>query len=230
LGGIANFGAYMTNTTLGGVTGSSSAAGVSLTPKSKNEQIGKNEFLTLLVTQLKNQDPEAPMDSKEFAVQLAQFTQVEKLISIDEKLTAQSDAATMGSMAGYLGHNVVLNSKEVAVKSGQGGSLQVELSRDASAVTVQFLNSRGEVVGQKDLGPLDAGKRVVSLEGVAVPDGSYVAKVVATNKFGGGTFEPKVATVGMVSGFIPGPSPKLIVNGREVSVAEVKEVTIPPTT
>jgi flagellar basal-body rod modification protein FlgD len=218
----------MTNSTLGGVTGSSSAAGVSLTPKSKNEQIGKNEFLTLLVTQLKNQDPEAPMDSKEFAVQLAQFTQVEKLISIDEKLTAQSDAAAMGSMASYLGHEVVLNSKEVAVKDGQGGSLQVQLSRDASAVTVQFLNSRGEVVGQKDLGPLDAGKSVVSLDGVAVPDGSYLAKVVASNKYGGGTFEPAVAAVGMVTGFIPGPTPKLIVNGREVSVAEVQEVTVTP--
>lgn len=220
----------MTNTTLGGVTGSSSAAGVQLTPKSKNEQIGKNEFLTLLVTQLKNQDPEAPMDSKEFAVQLAQFTQVEKLISIDEKLTAQSDAAAMSSMAGYLGHNVVLNSKEVAVKDGQGGSLQVNLSRDASAVTVQFLNAKGVVIGQKDLGSMDAGKRVVSLDGVGVPDGSYIAKVVANNKFGGGTFEPTVAAVGMVTGFIPGPSPKLIVNGREVNVAEVKEVTMTPTT
>ena len=55
----------MANNALTGV-GSGAAQGVQLTSKNKNEQIGKDEFLKLLVTQLKNQDPEAPMDSKEF--------------------------------------------------------------------------------------------------------------------------------------------------------------------
>jgi flagellar basal-body rod modification protein FlgD len=218
----------MVNSTLGGVTGSSSSAGVNLTPKSKNEQIGKNEFLTLLVTQLKNQDPEAPLDSKEFAVQLAQFTQVEKLISIDDKLTAQSDAATMGSMAGYLGHQVVLGGSEVAVQSGQGGSLQVDFPRDAGQVTVQLLNSKGAVVGQKEFGAFKTGKQVLSLDDLAVADGTYKARVVAANAYGGGSFEPSVAAMGVVTGFIPGPSPKLIVNGREVSVAEVRAVNVNP--
>jgi flagellar basal-body rod modification protein FlgD len=218
----------MTNNSLGGVTGGSSAQGVQLTSKNKNEQIGKNEFLTLLVTQLKNQDPEAPMDSKEFAVQLAQFTQVEKLISIDEKLSAQSDASSMGSLAGYLGHQVVLSSKDVAVKGGQGGQLQLELSRDSGGMEVQFINSRGAVVGKKELAQLDAGKHVVSLDGVTVPDGVYTTRIIARNRFGGGTFEPKISSVGLVSGFIPGPSPKLIVGGREVNMSEVKEVTVVP--
>lgn len=216
----------MTNGSTGGITGGSATQGVQLTPKNKNEQIGKDEFLTLLVTQLKNQDPEAPLDSKEFAVQLATFTQVEKLISIDEKLKAQSEAASMGSMAGYLGHQVVLNSNEVSVKSGQGGQLQIELPRDSGTMQVQFINSRGAVVGQKDLGQMQAGTHVVSLDAVSVPDGTYVTRVVANNRFGGGTFEPNVAAVGMVSGFIPGPSPKLIVGGREVDVGAIRQVTV----
>jgi len=214
-----------TNST-GGVTAGSTAQGVQLTPKNKNEQIGKDEFLKLLVTQLKNQDPEAPMDSKEFAVQLAQFTQVEKLISIDDKLSAQSDAASVGSMAGYLGHRVVLNSKTVDVKGGVGSQLQLDLPRDAGTVKVQLLNSRGEVVGQKELGQLSAGKQMVSLDGLGVADGTYAVKVVATNRFGGGSFEPATNSVGLVSGFIPGPKPKLIVGGREISVGEIKEVAL----
>lgn len=216
----------MTTEITGSVTAGSTAQGVQLTPQNKNEQIGRDEFLTLLVTQLKNQDPEAPMDSKEFAVQLAQFTQVEKLISIDEKLSSQSDAATMGSMAGYLGHKVVLNSSAVDVRSGNGGQLQVDLSRDAGSVKVQFLNSSGAVVGEKDLGELSAGKQIVSLEDVGVADGAYSVKVVAMNRFGGGNFEPTAQTVGLVSGFIPGPSPKLIVGGREVGIGEVREVAL----
>lgn len=216
----------MANTNLGGVTGSSSAAGVQLTSKSKNDQIGKNEFLNLLVTQLKNQDPEAPLDSKEFAVQLAQFTQVEKLISIDDKLTAQSDAAAMSTIAGYLGHKVVVNRSSIGVKGGQAGSLQVDLSRDAGSVQVQLLNAQGTIVGQKDLGELKAGKQVVTLGAMSVPDGSYAVKVVAKNKYGSGNFEPSFAAVGLVSGFIPGPSPKLIVDGQEISVSDVREVTL----
>ncbi len=214
-----------TNSTTG-VQAGSTAQGVQLTSKNKNEQIGRDEFLTLLVTQLKNQDPEAPMDSKEFAVQLAQFTQVEKLISIDERMKAQSDAAAMGSIAGYLGHQVVLNSSSVDVRGGDGGQLQIELPRDASGVKVQFVNSRGAVVGEKALGELNAGKQVVSLKGSAVPDGAYAVKVVAMNRFGGGTFQPTASPVGLVSGFIPGPNPKLIVNGREVSVGDVREVAL----
>jgi flagellar basal-body rod modification protein FlgD len=216
----------MTTSSTGEVTAGSTAQGVQLTPKNKNEQIGRDEFLTLLVTQLKNQDPEAPMDSKEFAVQLAQFTQVEKLISIDEKMKAQSDAATMGSIAGYLGHRVVLNASAVDVKGGDGGQLQVELPRDARGMQVQFLNSNGAVVGAKDFGQLNAGKQVLSLAGSGVPDGTYAVKVVAMNRFGGGTFQPTASPVGLVSGFIPGPTPKLIVNGREVGVGDVKEVAL----
>jgi flagellar basal-body rod modification protein FlgD len=216
----------MSTSSTGDVTASSTAQGVQLTPKNKNEQIGRDEFLTLLVTQLKNQDPEAPMDSKEFAVQLAQFTQVEKLISIDERMKAQSDAASMGSMAGYLGHRVVLNSSKVDVRSGNAGQLQVELARDASGVKVQFLNANGAVVGEKELGELNAGKQLLSLDSSGVPDGTYAVKVVAMNRFGGGTFQPTASPVGLVSGFIPGPTPKLIVNGREVSIGEVKEVAL----
>jgi len=216
----------MANTSLTGSSTVGASQGVQLTPQNKNEQIGRDEFLKLLVTQLKNQDPEAPMDSKEFAVQLAQFTQVEKLISIDERLGAQNESANLGSMAGYLGHQVVLNSSDVSVKGGQAGQLQLNLSRSAAGAVVQFLNSQGGIVGTKDLGALSAGKQMVSLDGVTVPDGTYKVKVSAFNQVGGGTFEPSVAVAGLVSGFVPGPTPKLIVGGREVGVSDVKEVTV----
>jgi flagellar basal-body rod modification protein FlgD len=209
-------------------TGSTStgsvASGVQLTPKGKNEQMGKSEFLTLLVTQLKNQDPEAPLDSKEFAVQLAQFTQVEKLIGIESMLAAQSKAASVGSMASYLGHNAVLKSSEVEVKNGQASQLQLDLPRDAQKVTVQYVNQRGIVVGQTQLNDLKAGKQIVSLDSAGVVDGRYAVKVTASNANGSAEFQPSAAAVGLVSGFIPGPDPKLIVGGREITMDEVKEV------
>jgi flagellar basal-body rod modification protein FlgD len=193
--------------------------------KKKNEQIGKDEFLQLLITQLKNQDPESPADSKEFAVQLAQFTQVEKLISIDQKLGTQN--SNISSMAGYLGQQVILSGDTVNVSGGKAGQLQLNLLQDAGSTSVEFLNKDGEVVGEKALGPLAAGKRTVSLDGLSLPDGAYGIKVSSVSARGGGTFTPDVSISGLVTGFIPGPDPKLIVDGREVSVSAVKEVTLP---
>ena len=51
------------------------------------EEIGKTEFLNLLVAQLKNQDPMNPVDNQEFIAQLATFTSLEQLISINKAVT-----------------------------------------------------------------------------------------------------------------------------------------------
>lgn len=48
--------------------------------------LGKDEFVKLLVTELKNQDPLSPMDGKDLAVQLAQFSSVEQLVNMNTKL------------------------------------------------------------------------------------------------------------------------------------------------
>jgi len=215
---------------MGGITstGASQFANISGSAGSqtkKKDNVGRDEFLQLLITQLKNQDPEAPLDSKEFAVQLAQFTSVEKLISIDDQLTKQSQ--NVSSMAGYLGQQVVLNSSDVLVKGGKGGQLQVDLGQDAQNVRVQLIDGTGKTVGEKVIDNLNKGKQLITLDQLAVPDGTYQVKVSATSRFGAGVFNPATVVAGIVSGFIPGPDPKLIVGGREISVGEIREVSLP---
>ena len=53
--------------------------------------MGKDEFLLLLVTQMRHQDPMNPMDGQQFAAQLAQFSSVEQLINIDRTLAASGE-------------------------------------------------------------------------------------------------------------------------------------------
>ena len=58
---------------------------------SNTSELGKNEFLQLLVTQLQNQDPMNPMDNQQFIAQLATFSSLEQLISINKGVTALAD-------------------------------------------------------------------------------------------------------------------------------------------
>jgi flagellar hook assembly protein FlgD len=122
-----------------------------------------------------------------------------------------------------------MDSQDVKVEGGQGGQLQLNLAQDAASVEVQLVGKGGEVVGEVSLGALGAGKQLVSLEQVSVPDGVYGIKVSAVSSRTGATFEPTALSSGLVTGFIPGPDPKLMVGGREVSVSQVREVTLPPT-
>ena len=61
-------------------------------PTNKKGEMGKEAFLKLLVAQLKNQDPLAPSDGKEMAAQLAQFSSVEQLVSVNDTLGQIRDA------------------------------------------------------------------------------------------------------------------------------------------
>jgi len=60
----------------------------------QNAALDKEQFLTLLVAQLENQDPMNPMDNQDFIAQLATFSSLEQLISINEGITKLSDAVT----------------------------------------------------------------------------------------------------------------------------------------
>ena len=102
-------------------------------------QVDKQEFLQLLVTQLENQDPLDPQNQEEFAVQLAQFSQLEQLVNINETLQSGGTGGGLSSLASYLGHEVWLNSETLAVNGGEAGSLRFSLPADATDVAIELL-------------------------------------------------------------------------------------------
>jgi flagellar basal-body rod modification protein FlgD len=61
-----------------------------------NNQLGKDDFLMLLVTQLKNQDPLNPVDDKEFLAQLAQFSALEQMQNLNESFTSVKAISLIG--------------------------------------------------------------------------------------------------------------------------------------
>lgn len=186
------------------------------------DNIGKDEFLTMLVTQLKNQDPMDPMKSEDFAVNLAQFSSLEQLISIKEALQGgkQGDVA---SLAGLLGQEVTVNSDTVQVSNNDGGRVRFYLQSQATDVKIELLNIDGSVQETVNVGALEAGRHSISLSNLTTGTGEFQVRVTAQG-LSGDASNPQAFAAGIVTGFVPGSDPTLLLGDREVKPDEIVEV------
>src|SRR5258706_6753650 len=141
---------------------SSTAASPPVTPsaaQSAQKQLSTNfnTFLTLLTTQLKNQDPLSPMDSNQFTQQLVQFSQVEQQINSNqnlESLISLTKARGTIDAVSYLGKKLTLTDGTAALMSGQP-NWAYSLDNDAatSRVTVSAASGRVGDVGTRETTP-----------------------------------------------------------------------------
>jgi flagellar basal-body rod modification protein FlgD len=195
------------------------------TDKAKDKaQVSGDEFLQILVTQLKSQDPLDPMKNDQFAVDLAQFSQLEQLVSINDKIGGSGN--DVASLAGYLGQDVILDDANIKVEGGKGGSIETVLEQEASSITVEILDAQGTVVNTQTLGSMKAGRHTIDLENIEASDGAYTVRMKSLGTTGIES-ELKARAIGRVTGFIPGADPKLIINGQEISPGKVVQVRIP---
>lgn len=141
-------------------------------------------FLTMLVTQMKNQDPMNPMDNAQITSQMAQIntvTGLEKVNASIKSLSTQMQALQALQGVSLVGHDVTLPGNDLAVADGKGRGV-VQLASAASAVTVQVLSSTGQVVGTVDLGASGAGNHTFEWPmGKNDPAQEYTFRVSATN-------------------------------------------------
>jgi flagellar basal-body rod modification protein FlgD len=190
-------------------------------------QINEQEFLTLLVNQLQNQDPLDPMDSQQFAVQLAQFSQVEQLTQINKKMDNFGGGAdSVGSLASFLGMEVSLKDGPMKIEAGRGADLLVDFPKGVQSARVDFLDDKGTVVGSEQLQSVESGKQSLQLSGLALENGDYNVRVVAVTS--SGQFKDiKARAGGIVEGFVMEPESALLINGIAVPATDVNEVKIP---
>jgi len=164
------------------------------TAKDRNK-LGQQEFLDLMVAQLRNQDPFAPMENGEFIGQMAQFSQVTGLDklnnSFDQLATSlQSNQALQAST--MVGRTVLVPSSQGILP--QNGSLSgvMDLDKSSSNVVLNITNNAGELIRSISMGNQGAGAVPFSWDGLsssgtAMPPGRY--NVSATAQSGGTTSE-----------------------------------------
>ena len=128
-------------------------------PKAK-DQLGQEDFLKLMTTQLQNQDPFAPMENGEFIAQMAQFSTVTGITSMDESLknvAAKLGETRIATAANMLGHSVLVPGK--IARADDDGSVNgvIDLPSAATNVNVVFKSQNGEILDTINLGNQSSG-------------------------------------------------------------------------
>ncbi len=156
--------------------------------RSTNKDLGKNEFLELLVAQLNNQNPLEPQGNGEFIAQLAQFSQVEGIEKLNTSMGSllsgyQSSQALQASS--MVGRKVIVPTDKAVVDTSQSFKASAVLPVTSSNVFVNVYNSAGSVVNRINLGEQAAGNVSFIWDGKdssgnLLPPGTYKFEAQAT--------------------------------------------------
>ncbi|HEU0277679.1 MAG TPA: flagellar hook assembly protein FlgD [Rhodanobacteraceae bacterium] len=150
----------------------------------------QNNFMTMLITQLKNQDPLNPMDNSQMTAQLAQINTVSGIQDLNKTLqsiTGQIDTGQTLQAAALIGKGVLVPGSRVLVGSdGTTTPFGFELAAPADSVQVAITDGSGQVVRSYDLGAEDAGTQSFTwdgtlADGTPAPQGAYSVAIKATS-------------------------------------------------
>ena len=146
-----------------------------------NDTLGKDEFLTLLVAQLQNQDPLNPTDSTEWTAQLAQYSQLEQSMNLndtmEELLDAQKNSDRLAALS-LIGKEAMVESGDFYLPSTGEVEIGYMVDGQASDITLSILNSGGATVKTIQPVELSSGNHFITWDGLdengeRLPGGSY---------------------------------------------------------
>ncbi|MBU3575918.1 flagellar hook assembly protein FlgD [Polynucleobacter sp. UK-Mo-2m-Kol15] len=146
----------------------------------------QDQFMTMLVAQIKYQDPTNPMDSSQMTSQLAQISTVDGINQLNSSMAEMSKTLQSGQTyqaSSLIGKSVLAPGKAFNLVNGDS-AFAVQLPTAASSVMVSIRNAAGQTVDSMNLGTQGAG--VIPLTwngkdqtGKALPDGAYTLQVAA---------------------------------------------------
>lgn len=143
--------------------------------------LAKDQFLKILVAQMKYQDPMNPVKGTDFTNQLAQFSSLEQLIQVNDNLgsfrTGQEQLGQL-AMTNFLGKHVLSEGSGITVTNGTPTKACYEVLENAKSGSLTVFDESGTIVRITDLGQKASGRYDVSwdgkdMQGNPVPDGAY---------------------------------------------------------
>jgi flagellar basal-body rod modification protein FlgD len=205
---------------------------------SGNSALGKDAFLTLLVTQMKTQDPLNPMDDKQFVAQLAQFSSLEQLTNINsgiDKLTTATTQQQMFSAASFIGKEVKAKGSSVSKTGDSVGAIYYTLPEAATKVSINIMDANNNILKTADLGAKAAGEQTYqwdgkNFSGQKVADGLYKVGVT-TQTADGKSMLVDLSVTGVVNGVTNESGVFMLstLDGRKVRFTDVQGIVTPKT-
>lgn len=139
---------------------SSQDSSINATSGNGGNNMGKDQFLQLLLAQLENQDPLNPMDSTDMTAQLAQFSQLEQLANINTSLEYSKlylASLNNAQAVDFIGKEIEARGDAIQLSEGNSAQLSYELNGDAGSSTIHIYDQNMHVVRTIELGSQAAG-------------------------------------------------------------------------
>jgi len=205
------------------------------TVSSNKSVLGKDDFLKLMIAQLKNQDPLNPMDGTEYAAQLAQFSSLEQLTNLNSYLKQSIDANYMLTqsinntmLANLIGKEVKVNSKDLQVNGQESLSIGYELPEGVKSVKVNIYNQYGTLIKSLEASNKKGSNKLLwdltDNNGEKVINGDYKFEVVASD-YNDNAVNVTSYVLGLIDGIKYSENGTLlIINGAQYSVGDILEI------
>jgi flagellar basal-body rod modification protein FlgD len=204
-------------------------SGIASSTQTQKTTMGKDDFLKMLIAQLKNQDPLNPLDGTNFAAQLAQFSSLEQLQNMNTSLgTMSSSFASMNNVqVGNLIGNEVSAKGNTTIVEGSTNTLYYNLPSDVKQGSVKIYDAQGVLVRTQTFGSQKTGINSLTWSCANLPAGTYTYEVSATDT-GGKEVTPTTMVTGKVTGatFKSGV-PYLTVNEQDIAFADIISIRKP---
>jgi flagellar basal-body rod modification protein FlgD len=197
-----------------------------------NGNLGKDDFMKLLVAQLQAQDPTSPMDAQDFSAQMAQFSTVEQMYNVNTNLETMQETQTAlsnSSVVNLIGKTVDSPGNGITLSQGTPKTVSYSLPDSADSVLVEIFDSSGNLINSLPQGGQQKGINAVTwsgrdTKGNKAPDGEYTYQVHAFD-VSGEEMNVDVFSDGVVTEvlFENGIS-YAIVNGKKTPAGEITRV------
>lgn len=199
-----------------------------------SNELGKNDFLKLLVAQLQAQDPLDPQSAEDFSAQLAQFSSLEQLTNVNDNLKqieSFEQAVNNSSLVNLIGKNVDSPGNRIDFDTGETKTLNFSLSEEAAQVSVDIFDSTGNRVTTLTLANQSSGNNQAiwngkNGEGKSVQPGAYTFQVKAET-INGEEVPAKTFISGKITDVVfEEDGAQAVINGQKTAVSEISRVSI----
>jgi flagellar basal-body rod modification protein FlgD len=198
--------------------------------------LDKDDFLKLLMAQMQNQDPVNPMEDKEFIAQMAQFSSLEQLTTVNdnlESMAAQNNQQQMVSAVNFIGKSVQAEGYNISIDGDKISKVFYGLGEPVANAYINIYDKnnnlvRTEQLGSKGEGTFEYAWDGKNWEGKQCPDGVYSIGMAAEDADGNPVMI-KTEVSGEVSGVVSDETGQYLhlKDGRYINFLNVKEIVNP---